>query len=77
VKTPHEGDEHAHHDVANLTSQHGGTGVGRRVCLTCEAVVGELVLCNRPTKKGRPCRVPVRPDLGYSVCTMHHLTVGS
>jgi len=65
-------DRHDGHDVANLTSRRAdGAAIGRRVCLDCEAVIGPLVLCNRPTKKGRPCRVPVRTDLGHSVCWSH------
>jgi hypothetical protein len=63
---------HAGHDVANLISRRaGGTSVGRRVCLDCEAILGPLVRCGRPTTQGRPCRVPVRIDLGYTTCRSH------
>ena len=69
---PHECDPHACHDVAALTSErHRGGPVGRRVCLDCDIVVGVLTLCGRPTKRGRPCRVPVRPDLGHTSCRSH------
>ena len=65
-------DRHGGHDVANLTSRRtDGQAIGRRVCLDCEAVLGTLVLCNRRTKKGRPCRVPVRTDLGHTTCWSH------
>jgi hypothetical protein len=68
---PH-GELHAGHDVANLTSRRaGGTAVGRRVCLDCEEIIGPLVLCGERTKHGRPCRVPVRTDLGYATCSSH------
>lgn len=60
---------HAGHDVANLTSRRDGAGaIGRRVCLTCEVILGPLTLCNQPTKKGRPCTVVVRTDLGHTTC---------
>jgi hypothetical protein len=63
---------HQGHVVANLTSlSHTGGPVGRRVCLGCDVVLGALVLCNQPTKKGRPCRAPVRTDLGHTVCWSH------
>ena len=66
---PHEGDLHAGHDVANLASErHAGGPVGRRVCLTCDVVLEALVLCGRATKRGRPCRLPVRTDLGHTSC---------
>jgi len=69
---PHDVSEHDGHDVANLTTRQVDNGaVGRRVCLTCDLVLGPLALCNQPTKKGRPCRVPVRTDLGHTVCWSH------
>jgi hypothetical protein len=65
-------DRHGGHDVANLTSRRpDGAAIGRRVCLDCDTVLGPLALCNRPTKQGRPCRGPVRPDLGHTVCWSH------
>ena len=65
-------DRHDGHDVADLTSRRAdGAALGRRGCLDCEAVLGPLALCNQPTKKGRPCRLPVRPDLGHTVCWSH------
>lgn len=65
-------DQHAGHDVASLTAaRREGGPVGRRVCLTCDAVLGPLVLCGRPTKQSRPCRVPVRTDLGHDRCWSH------
>jgi hypothetical protein len=63
---------HADHDLANLTSRRAdGTAIGRRICLDCDVILGPLALCNRPTKKGRPCRVPVRTDLGHATCWSH------
>jgi hypothetical protein len=64
--------EHAGHDLANLTSaSHAGGPVGRQVCLTCDVILGPLVLCGQRTKSGTPCRVPVRFDLGFSRCWSH------
>ena len=69
---PHERDPHAGHDVANLTSErHTGGPAGRRICLTCDIVLEALVLCGQATKRGRPCRVPVRTDLGHTTCRAH------
>ena len=69
---PYDGAPHVGHDVANLTARHGGKeAVGRRVCLDCDVILGPLVVCNRPTKNGRPCRVPVRTDLGHTTCWSH------
>jgi hypothetical protein len=69
---PHEGDPHAGHDIANLTSErHEGGPVGRRVCVDCDVVLEALALCGRATKRGRPCRVPVRTDLGHTSCRAH------
>jgi hypothetical protein len=45
--------------------------VGRLVCLTCEAIVRPLRVCGEPTKAGKPCRVPIREDLGYTACWSH------
>jgi hypothetical protein len=68
----HPGVDHDGHDVANLTSGgHPGGPVGRRVCLTCDRVLAPLVLCGQQTKRGRPCRVPVRADLGHTTCWSH------
>lgn len=69
---PHERDLHGGHDVASLSSgRREGGPVGRRVCLDCDEVVEPLVLCGQPTKRGFPCRVPVRVDLGFERCWSH------
>jgi hypothetical protein len=68
---PHVPSGHEGHDLAHLTSRRGEMAIGRVVCLDCETVVGPLVLCNEPTKGGRPCRVPVRVDLGFDRCWSH------
>lgn len=69
---PHGVDEHIGHDIANLTTRREHEGaLGRRVCLTCDVILGRLVLCNQPTKKSRPCTVLVRTDLGHTVCWSH------
>ena len=63
---------HDGHDIGNLTSlSHSGGPVGRRVCLTCDVVLGPLVLCGQRTKAGRPCRVAVRTDRGHTTCWSH------
>ena len=35
------------------------------------AIVGPLRVCGEATKAGRPCRVPIREDLGYTRCWSH------
>ncbi len=63
---------HAGHELVNLTAQRRPGGpVGRRVCLSCDIVVGPLVACGTLTRAGRPCRVPIRDDLGYAACWSH------
>lgn len=62
---------HDDHDVAMLTAVRESGAVGRAVCLTCDDVVGALVLCGQPTKGGKPCRVVVRTDLGHTSCWSH------
>jgi hypothetical protein len=64
-------EDHAGHAVANLTGARDDAVVGRVVCLDCDIIVERLMLCNEPTLKGRPCRVPVRVDLGYASCRVH------
>jgi hypothetical protein len=69
---PYGADPHAGHDVASLTSaRREGGPVGRRVCLDCDRILGPVVLCGQPTKRGYPCRVPVRTDLGFERCWSH------
>jgi hypothetical protein len=59
-------DEHSGHELVNLKARRRtGDVVDRRACLTCDVVLGPLVLCGQPTKLGRPCRVAVRTDLGH------------
>jgi hypothetical protein len=65
-------DEHSGHDLVNLKARRRtGDVIGRRACLTCDLILGPLVLCGRPTKLGRPCRVAVRIDLGHTRCWSH------
>jgi hypothetical protein len=60
---------HAGHLLANLVSRRHG--VGYRFCLTCHALLDRLRLCGRPTKRGSPCAVAIREDLGYRTCWSH------
>jgi hypothetical protein len=64
---------HAGHQLAGLTGRihPERTVVGRLVCLTCEAIIRPLRLCGEMTKAGKPCRVPIREDLGYESCWSH------
>ena len=64
---------HEGHELAGMTGRvHPERAmVGRLVCLTCEAILRPLRLCGEPTKAGRPCRVPIRDDLGYAECWSH------
>ena len=63
---------HAGHALAAMSGRLlGGPLVGRLVCATCDVVVGPLVVCGARTKAGRPCRTPIRADLGYIECWSH------
>jgi hypothetical protein len=53
------------------TSLPGVPLIGYLVCVTCPAIVGPLPVCGEPTLKGRPCRTPIRTDLGYTSCWSH------
>ena len=66
-------DPHTHHDLAALTGRRHPerTMVGRLVCLDCDVVFGPLRVCGQPTRAGRPCRTPIREDLGYAECWSH------
>lgn len=63
---------HDDHEVAALAGYGPASGsVARLVCLTCEQVLRSLPVCGKPTKQHRPCRAPIRVDLGYSACQAH------
>jgi hypothetical protein len=63
-----------HEDVAmsgRRVSLDGAPLVGFLVCVACPAIVGPLPVCGDRTLKGRPCRTPIRTDLGYTSCWSH------
>jgi hypothetical protein len=62
-------DPHDGHRLANLVSRRHG--IGYRFCLDCDVLLDRLRLCGWPTKRGTPCRTPIREDLGYSTCWSH------
>jgi hypothetical protein len=65
-------DEHRGHDLVNLKARRRtGDVIGRRACLTCDLILGPLVLCGRPTKLGWPRQVTVRIDFGHTRCRSH------
>jgi hypothetical protein len=45
--------------------------IGWLACVDCAAIVGPLPVCGARTKKGRPCRTPIRTELGYSSSWSH------
>lgn len=64
--------EHAAHDMIAMNgfSQKRGE-VAVLLCLPCTAWIRELPVCGKPTKMGRPCRAPIRIDLGHETCRVH------
>ena len=70
---PREIAGHAGHALAAMSGRvHPERAlVGRLVCATCDVVVGRLVICGAHTKAGRPCRTPIRDDLGFTECWSH------
>jgi len=64
--------EHDGHETVTATGQ-GLTGrmLGYLVCNDCTVIVQRLTLCLTPTKRGAPCRVAVREDLGYEKWWSH------
>jgi len=73
IAPPREIAAHAGHALAAMSGRvHPERAlVGRLVCATCDVVVGPLVVCGEPTKAGRPCRTPIRDDLGHDRCWSH------
>ena len=57
--------QHPRHPASDRTM------VGRLVCLDCDVVLGPLRICGQLTRAGRPCRTPIREDLGYRECWSH------
>jgi hypothetical protein len=41
------------------------------LCVEHVAIVQALPVCGAPTRFGRPCRTPVRVDLGHAGCFNH------
>jgi len=68
-------DGHDGHELVAMSgrrvSLEGAPLTGYLVCIDCSAIVGPLPICGEPTLKGRPCRTPIRTDLGYSSCWSH------
>ena len=66
-------DAHASHELVALTGRRHPDRqvIGFLACLDCASILRPLRVCGQPTKKGRPCRVSVREDLGYSRCWSH------
>jgi hypothetical protein len=64
--------EHPDHDVVAMNGFSRLTGeIGALVCLTCKELLGPLPVCGQPTKMKRPCRAPIRVDLGHEACRIH------
>jgi hypothetical protein len=65
--TDHEG-----HEMVALTGHRpSGSMVGYLFCTECSLLVMPIPVCGAPTLKGRPCRTPIRVDLGYRSCWSH------
>jgi hypothetical protein len=63
---------HAGHELVKVSGRRdSGEMVGLLLCMTCSRAVRRLALCGARTKLGRPCRVFVRDDLGYTRCWSH------
>jgi hypothetical protein len=65
-------DPHTDHELIAATGRRqSGSVVGWLICVECAMIVQPLPICGAPTRKGRPCRVPIRMDLGYTACWSH------
>jgi hypothetical protein len=40
-------------------------------CVDCGEILAVLPICGTPTLKRKPCRTPIRMDLGYRSCWTH------
>ena len=72
-RLPAPSDPHAGHQLAALTGRRhpGRTMVSYLACVDCAVLVRPLRVCGQPTRAGRPCRTPIREDLGYAECWSH------
>ena len=59
--------EHDGHAVVIASDSSGGW----RVCLDCPSFIHRVTFCGTTTKRGRTCRIAVRPDLGQTSCPAH------
>jgi hypothetical protein len=74
VHRPHTSGFASHdgHEVVTVSGRRdSGEIIGLLLCMTCSRVVRRLALCGAPTKRGAPCRVYVRDDLGFRRCWSH------
>ena len=66
---------HADHEIISVSGRRpklaGVPFAAYLFCVDCTDVLRLLPVCGAPTLKGRPCRTPIRVDLGYQVCWSH------
>ena len=64
-------DHEGHETVALTGRRRSGRWIGFLFCVGCAEVVMALPICGASTLKSRPCRTPIRVDLGYTSCWSH------
>ena len=69
VRRPESHD--GHEIIAASGRRQNGEMVGWLACVDCQAILQPVPICGQPTLKGRPCRTPIRTDLGYDRCWSH------
>lgn len=60
-----------HEIIAASGRRRNGEMVGWLTCADCQVILQPVPICGQPTLKGRPCRSPIRTDLGYDRCWSH------
>jgi hypothetical protein len=67
IPTPHDG-----HELVKVSGRRdNGEMVALLLCMSCSRTVRRLALCGARTKRGTPCKVYVRDDLGFTRCWSH------
>jgi len=64
--------DHKNHEIVAASGRRRSCElIGWLTCVDCQVIVQPVPICGHPTLKGRPCRTPIRTDLGFDRCWSH------